>query len=109
MPLPVHTVEFVDAAAGQAGNGPTYANEKLVVAKLDAVPTLVGGGAGQSVTTAIAFAAELPANYAVQVTPDQDAVAFVSSKTSSGFNVVLNPRLAANTLAAGHVDVIVVA
>ena len=47
------------------------------------------------------------ASYGVQVTPSQDATAYVSGKTSSGFNVVLEPRLAANTLAVGTFDVLV--
>ena len=57
---------------------------------------------GASVTTAIT-GLTLPANsnYGVIVTPNQDAVAYVTSKTTTGFSVVLNPRLAANTLAAG--------
>jgi hypothetical protein len=33
----------------------------------------------------------------------------VTSKTLTGFSVVLNPRLAANTLAAGTFDVLIVA
>lgn len=73
-----------------------------------AVANAAGGSAGASVTTAVAFS-ELPANYSVHVTPNQDATAYVTGKTNSGFNVVLTPRLAANTLAAGTFDVIVVA
>jgi hypothetical protein len=74
------------------------------------VANLIGGGAGQSIVTAVAFAAPMPdATYSVQVTPHQDAVAFVTAKTVSGFNVTLTPRLAADTLAAGTFDVLVTA
>ena len=108
MPRPVHTVEFVDAASGQAGNGPALATEKLIVAKLDSVPN-TSAGAGVDVTTAVAFANELPANYAVFVTANQDAIASVTTKTSTGFNVVLTPKTAAASIAAGTFDVLVVA
>lgn len=71
-----------------------------------AVPTLAGSGAGAAVTTAVA-GLDLPLAYSVVATPDQDAVAYITGKTQTGFNVVLNPRLAANTLAAGHVDILI--
>lgn len=72
------------------------------------VANVIGSGAGAAVTTAISFTTPLPtASYNVQVTPGQDAVPYVTSKTTSGFNVVLNPRLAANTLAVGTFDVVI--
>jgi hypothetical protein len=73
------------------------------------VTTAAGGGAGASVTTPVTFAEELPSTYEVFLQPGQDAVAYVSGKTNAGFNIVQNPRLAANTLAAGTVDVLLVA
>jgi len=73
------------------------------------VANAAGSGAGAAVTTAITWTGEMPPNYMVLVAPNQDATAYVSSKTSTGFNVVLTPRLAANTLAAGHFDVLVIA
>jgi len=72
------------------------------------VANVIGGGAGSSVVTAVAIAG-LPAAYNVVVTPNQDAVAFVSGKTQAGFNVTLFPRLAANTLAVGTFDLVVTA
>lgn len=51
----------------------------------------------------------LPANYAVLCNPQQDATWYASSKTSSGFKVTLNPRLAGSSLAAGNIDVMVFA
>jgi len=67
------------------------------------------GGAGAAVTTAVTFAEGLPASYAVFVNPGQDATWYVSAKTSAGFNVVLTSRLAANSVASGTFDVLVVA
>ena len=82
--------------------------DRLVVGFKVNIANVAGSGAGASVTTAVAFT-DLPAKYAVHVTPSQDATFYVTSKTNSGFNVVLNPRLAANTLAAGTFDVTVIA
>lgn len=74
------------------------------------VANLIGGGAGLAVVTAVAFKSPMPdTNYSVTVTPNQDATAYVSGKTVSGFNVTLMPRLAANTLAVGTFDVLVTA
>lgn len=81
--------------------------DRLVVGFLPNVANVIGSAAGASVTTAVALK-DLPAKYSVIVTPSQDAVAYVSAKTTSGFNVVLSPRLAANTLAVGTFDVIVI-
>ena len=74
------------------------------------IANVIGGGAGLSVVTAVVFKSPMPsAVYSVNVTPNQDAVAFVTAKTTTGFNVTLFPRLAANTLAVGTFDVIVTA
>ena len=96
-----HTIESPDGA-------PPAASDRVVLGLLVGVANAAGGGAGASVTTAVAIA-NLPASYSVQVTTNQDAVAYVTSKTQAGFNVVMNPRLAANTLAAGTFDVLVTA
>lgn len=75
-----------------------------------------GGGAGTlsltntgiAATVPIAFVGyELPTNYSVYATPDQACFVNVTSKTNNGFNIVLTP-LSANTIAAGHIDVLVV-
>lgn len=102
MGLDIHTIEVAP------GSNSTAQPDRVVLAILEGVATAAGGSAGASVTTAIA-GLQLPANYTVQVTPNQDAVPYVTSKTNSGFNVVLNPRLAANTLAAGTVDITIFA
>ncbi len=89
------------------GSSATFTDRTILGVQAN-VANAVGGGAGAAVTTAVTFSEQLPANYAVFVTPNQDATAYVTSKTSTGFNVVLEPRLAANTLAAGTFDVLVI-
>jgi hypothetical protein len=102
MANPIHTVDVL---------APTVLaqQDRLVVAVRKSVANVIGSGAGAAVVTALTFPDALPASYCVQVTPNQDAVAFVTAKTSAGFSVTLLPRLAANTLAVGTFDVLVVA
>jgi hypothetical protein len=66
-----------------------------------------GSGAGAAVTTAISIP-NLPASYMVFVCAHQKASVSVTSKTTTGFNVVLNPVLATETIAAGTFDCLVV-
>ena len=73
------------------------------------VANAAGASAGAAVTTAVTFAGGLPATYSVVATPNQDATSYVTAKTQAGFSVVLSPRLAASTLAAGTFDVVVIA
>ncbi len=49
----------------------------------------------------------LPAHYSVVVTPSQACFASVTSKTASGFNVVLTPKDGSTTLSSGTFDVVV--
>jgi hypothetical protein len=102
MNLPVHTLDVAP------GSNPLAQPDRVLIALLEGVATAAGGSAGAAVVTPIGNL-QLPASYAVQVTPNQDATAFVSGKTNTGFNVTLNPRLAANTLAAGTVDIAIFA
>ncbi len=106
MSTDIRTVEIIDGSQQNR-------SDRLGVALQLQVANAVGSGAGAAVTVAIAFpaTANLPANYGVFIDPGQDAVWYVSqsSKTATGFTVTLNPRLAANTLAAGAIDILVVA
>lgn len=97
----IHTIEVGD------GSNQSQSDRLKVVLKL-AVANLIGGGAGQTVTVAVVFAETMPANYAVFADPGQDAVCFVTARTAAGFTLNINPRLAANTLAAGTVNILVV-
>lgn len=98
-----HKLSVLDGSAG----GPF--TDRSIVGQVLGVANLIGGGAGAAVVTAVAFLEPLPAAYQVIVSCGQDATAFVSGKTATGFNVTLEPRLAANTLAAGTFDVLVIA
>lgn len=106
MALELHTVELIP------GTNPGM-KDRVRLGFFPGIATTIGGGAGQSVTLTVNATLipglSLPPAYNVHVTPNQDAVCFVTNKTASGFTVTLNPRLAANTLAAGTVDIEVVA
>lgn len=95
----VHSVET------PAGSTPEQ-QDRVILGMQYNVANGAGAGAGLSVSVNVVMDG-LPPNYAVAVSPNQDAVAYVTNKTSGGFTVTLNPRLAANTLAAGTFDFIV--
>ena len=102
MAIDIHTVSLLP--------GTTLARtDRLILGALSGVASAAGGSAGAAVTVPVSFPGSLPANYAVIVTASQDATAYVTAKTASGFSVVLSPRLAANTLAAGTFDTVVLA
>ena len=82
--------------------------DRIVLGLQQNVANSIGAGAGLAVVVAVAFSG-LPTNYCVVVDPGQDATAYITGKTASGFNVNLLPRLAANTLAAGVFSVAVFA
>jgi hypothetical protein len=100
MGLAVHTIETLD-------NSTFARTDRVLLANLPARANVAGGSAGASVTTAVS--ANLPSSYSVQVTAIQACFVSVTSKTSSGFNVVLTPTLGSVTLAAGTFDVRVTA
>lgn len=100
---------IIDKVTGYANVQDANNAYRVVRVLLPNIANVIGSGAGAAVTTAIAFPGlPINGNYIVNVTPNQDAVPYVSSKTTSGFNVVLSPRLAANTLAVGTFDVEIV-
>jgi hypothetical protein len=102
MAIAKHRISQLDGSAAAF-------TDKLVIGTFIAVPNAVGSGAGASVSTVVTFAEPLPASFGVTLGLHQDAVGYVTSITTFGFTVVLNPRLAANTLAAGSFDVFVYA
>lgn len=65
--------------------------------------------AGQGASLAIS-GINLPAVYQVQIGDlGQDAIAYTTNRTQQGFTLNINPRLAGNTLAAGKVDIAILA
>jgi len=83
--------------------------DRMVFGQQLAVANLIGGGAGQTVSTVVTFAEALPPTFQVIVTNYQACIAWISAKTTFGFTVNLAPLLAATTLPAGTFDVLVVA
>ena len=104
MSLMQHTIESPDGAQ------PAHP-DRTIIGAVPGVANAVGSGAGVAVTTTVTLSpsANLPANYSVLVNTGQDATWYVTNKTSHTFDVVLTPRLAANTLAAGTFDCVLVA
>lgn len=92
---PVHTIALQ--------NGSLVASPDRLLLGLFSTTNLVGGGAGAAVTKAVTFVESMPANYFVEFDAGQDVVCFATLKTSLGFTININPRLAANTVAAGTV------
>lgn len=99
----LHTLETPDGAYGFNQKG------RALMGCGNGVANAAGASAGAAVTVVVSGIKGLPANFGVQVNPGQDATWYVTSKTSSGFTITLNPRLAANTLAAGTIDWLLVA
>ncbi len=100
MSFPYHTTDLI------AGSQVNY-TDRVKLGSFPNVATAVGGSAGAAVTKAVTFGEPIAVPYSVQVTANQDAVCFVTNKTANGFTVNLTPRLAASTLTAGTVDIIV--
>lgn len=102
MPVVKHSVSVMDSPTSSAFQ------DRIIVGQQLNVTNLIGGGAGQTVTTTVTFPHPLPASYQVMVSPKQDCAWYVNNRTTFGFDVVLNPRLAANTLAAGTFDLLLI-
>lgn len=100
----IHSIESPDGAQPAR-------QDRVVIGTLPGNANAAGGGAGAAVTTTVQLptSANLPANYSVLVNPGQDATWYVSNKTFDSFQVTLTPRLAANTLAAGTFDAVIIA
>ena len=103
MALNKHTVAVLDSPTV-----PSF-TDRMIVGQQLAVANAAGAGPGTSVTTVVTFPEELPPAYSVFIQSYQDCTAFVTLKTVFGFSVTQTPRLAANALAAGTFDVLVVA
>lgn len=99
-----HTIESPDGAT------PAH-QDRAIIGTIPGIANAAGGGAGAAVTTTVTLSASanLPANYSVLVNPGQDATWYADNKKAASFDVVLTPRLAANTLAVGTFDVVIVA
>jgi hypothetical protein len=99
--IDIHAIEFL--------NGGVPSNPDRLKAAILTVANAAGSGAGAAVTVAVAFAEPMPAAYQVFCDAGQDVVCYASAKTVNGFTLNINPRLAANTVAAGNVNLLVLA
>ncbi len=79
--------------------------DRVILGQQLQVANAAGSGAGAAVTTTVTFSGNLPAKFQALVDPGQDATWYTTNKTANSVDVVLTPRLAANTLAAGHFDI----
>lgn len=102
MPFVKRNVSVMDSPTA-----PVFGDRMIVGQQLN-VANVIGGGAGAAVTTTVTWPKELPSAYQVLIGVKQDCTWYVTNRTVFGFDVVLTPRLAANTLAAGNFDVLVV-
>ena len=98
---PIHTMAVID--------GSVFARGDRVLVGMLSTTNVIGSGAGAAVTKAITFGEPMPANYFVDFDAGQDAVCFATNKTSAGFTLNILPRLAANTLAVGTVNMLIFA
>lgn len=103
MSIVKHRISVLDPQAG------TDFYDKTILGQKIGVVTAAGGGAGATVSTAITFAEGLPANYQVIASFNLAAAIWITAKTSTGFTVNVAPLLAATTLGAGALDVLVLA
>jgi len=78
MAIDKHSTHVLD------GTTSTFTDRTIVGVQAGVVSTT-----GVNQVTAVTFAEPLPATYAVFVTPNQNLTAFVTAKTSTGFNVTL--------------------
>jgi hypothetical protein len=102
MALDLHTIGVV------GGSDPLAHGDRLLVLLRKSLASPVGGSAGAAVAINI-VSPNLPANAAIFVTPSQDATHWITNRTAGAFTVNIAPRLAANTLAAGTFDLLVLA
>lgn len=98
----LHTVSVSDSS------DPLAQADRVFMLLKKAFANAAGSGAGAALAVPIT-GLRLPASYAVFVNPGQDATWFITARTQTGFTVNLAPRLAANTLAAGTFDLLVLA
>jgi hypothetical protein len=101
MSLDVHTVSF------QQGSAAPAKSDRLSIINLYAQAN-GAGGAGATVTVPVSLpAGVLPASgsYFVDYDMPADYTVFTTAKTAVGFTVNIQPRLAANSVAAGTFNV----
>lgn len=98
MSFDIHTISV------KKGSSPLAQQDRVQLVLLTQQAYVAGSGAGAAVTLAIT-GLDLPNTYNVDIGDlGQDATAYISARTNTGFTINIHPRLAANTLAAGVAD-----
>jgi hypothetical protein len=100
MAIVKHLISMLDGSSGDF-------SDRVIAGLQLGVPNAAGSGEGATVSTVVTFPEPLPPSFTVLVQCNQDAVAYVTSKTTFGFTVNIAPRLATETIAAGSFDVTV--
>ena len=103
MSLEQHTIEVPD------GFTPNRTDRTIVGVLEGNVNGTAAAGVTVSVAISLPASANLPASYAVLVSPSQGCGWSVTAKTSSGFTVNLIPFSASAVIAAGTFDCVLVA
>lgn len=81
--------------------GTTPARKDRVIQGWGTNANAAGSGAGVAVTITVTPGGSIQPGSVVVIDPRQDATWYTTNYTTTTFDVVLTPRLAANTLAAG--------
>lgn len=116
MAITVHSITVANLAGALVGGAAVVSADgsqlaeanRVLMGKLVGIPTVAGGSAGATVVM-VFTGLDLPANYSVFGTMNQAGDAAVSAKTNTGFTVTLSPSLSTVTLAAGLLDILIIA
>jgi hypothetical protein len=68
--------------------------------------TYASGSAGAAVTTAVSWAGRIPTPYTLLMSCVEDCTYYATSRTYTSLSLVVAPRLAANSLAGGTVELL---
>ncbi len=102
MSLDYHTLTALPGAAPAQ-------SDRVAIGIMPNVANVAGAAAGDTVSTTVNVNGNLPADYVVNVTPNQAAFVSVTNKTQTSFDVVLTPTVSTATIAAGTFDVTIFA
>lgn len=98
MGIAYHTIYTPDGAG-------TNLFDRVVVGSVTAV--YPAATAGATSTIAVTWGEPIPTPYAALISPIEDCTYFVSARTTVGCVLNVLPRLAANTLAGGSVELFI--
>lgn len=100
MAFELHTTTVIDGGMNFARQ------DRLLLGFLSQVAYPAGAGAGQSVSVVVTGLKGLPTKSAIHVNLDQDATYYLTARANGTVTVVICPRLATQTLAAGAFDLL---